>query len=124
MAHKSKHSKFHLSIAVIIRLIIFALVVFGSINYLSSQNKSPLVLGENTEIKPIFDTFYQMIPSGSQEKINNLSSNQTVIFIQNKINQIKTETNGFPQKQIIEIKKAVVKEIYQNVMKSIDTSSK
>ncbi len=124
MAHHSKHDKFHFSFSLLIRLIIFFIVVYFAIIYFSSKQSPSLVLGEHIELKPVVDNLYQKLPPASQQQINHLSDTPVIKFINSKIDQLKTETNGFPQKQIADIKKAVINQIYQNVMKSIDNPAK
>ena len=67
----------------------------------------------------MLDNIYQQIPPQSRKNLENLSTNPTIISFQTKIKSLQVETNGFPQKQINDIKKAVINQIYQNVMKSL-----
>jgi hypothetical protein len=114
MLKKSK--SFHLSFQVILRLLIFSLVVYFSIIYLSGSNKPniPSVLGETTT--PLYDR----LPPASRSALENLSSSPAIIFVQNKIELLKVETADFPQKQIRDIQKAVINKLYSNIIKNID----
>ena len=124
MAQHSKHDKFHLSFAVIIRLVIFFIIAYFFITYFSTRQSPSVVLGDHIELKPVVDNLIQKLPPASQQQINNFSSNPAIKFINSKIDQLKIETNDFPQKQLTDIKKAVINQIYQNVMKSVDNPAK
>jgi len=129
---KKKHVKF--TFQSIIRLIIFSVIIFFVISYISDQKlNSPLnidqtisldekqsnfILGKTTEIG---NNIYQSIPKNSRQQLENLNQNPAVIFIQEKINLIKEQTQGFPQKQIKEIQKMVVDSIYKNTIRNIDS---
>ena len=96
-------------------MIIFIIIIFFTINYLSgSQPKiyitvPPNILGESIKY----------LPPQSQSTLNHLNTTPAFIFIKDKIDYLKDQTDGFPQKQITEIKKIIVEKIYQDVMKSI-----
>jgi hypothetical protein len=128
-----KHKKVHFTFRSFLRLIVFAVVVFLIISFISNQklnsnsnkltslNKekdSGSVLGKTTEIS---NNLYQQIPPQSRQQLENLNKSQAFIFIQDKINFIKENTNGFPQQQIKDIQKMVVKNLYENTMKNIDS---
>ncbi len=130
---KKKHTKF--TFQSFIRLVIFGIVVFLIISFISNQKinysknldknlsidekKSSFILGKTTEIG---NDIYQSIPPKSRQQLENLNTNPAMIFIQDNISYIKEQTKGFPQKQIKEIQKAVVKNIYDNTMKNIDSN--
>ena len=130
---KKKHPKF--TFQSLIRLIIFAVIVFFIISYISNQKlNSPInfdptvsldekqsnyILGKTTEIG---NNIYQSIPEKSREQLENLNQTPAVIFIQEKINMIKDQTNGFPQKQIKELQKMMLNNLYENSMRSIDAN--
>ena len=86
---------------------------------MSTSSSRPAVLGEKIVLKPIVDSAYQKLPPKSRQQIENFSSLPAVNFFENKLAQLKEETNDFPQKQINDIKKAVVQKIYESVMKSL-----
>lgn len=129
---KKKHVKF--TFQSLIRLIIFSVVVFFIISYISGQKtdsfqtldstlsidekQSNFILGKTTEIR---NDIYESIPPKSREQLENLNQTPAIIFIQEKINLIKEQSQGFPQKQIKEIQKMVVKNIYENTVRNIDS---
>jgi len=109
---KSKHSSFHLSFQVILRLLIFSLVVYFSILYFS-QGKTNL---PTISLPPLIN----FLPPSSQQTLYNLSSTPQAVFLQQKIDLLKSETADFPQKQIRDIQKAVVNKLYSNIIQNID----
>jgi hypothetical protein len=110
---KSKHHQ-EFTIATFVRLIIFAIVIFFLINYFSgSSNQS--VLGDSTiNLSPYTEQITNLLPEKSRQALQNLPTSSVVTYIQQ-------QSAGFPQKQIKEIKKAVIKDIYDKILKSIDT---
>ena len=118
----------------LIRLIIFSVIIFFLISYVSGQKlnspqiidptisldekQSNFILGKTTEIS---NNIYQSIPENSRKQLENLNQTPAVIFIQEKINLIKEQSQGFPQKQIKEIQKMVVKSVYENTVRNIDS---
>jgi len=129
---KKKHTKF--TFRSFIRLVIFGVIIFFLISLISNQRlnsltkldptlsldeeQSNFVLGKTTEIG---NTIYQSIPENSRKQLENLNQSQAVIFVQKKINDIKEASDGFPQKQIKEIQKMIIDNIYQNTLRSIDS---
>lgn len=123
VADSLKKKKFHLTPKVILRVIIFALIIYLSINLLSKPGGSPSVLGEqssNPFLKEYFDKAYSALPPDSRSALENYSSSPQAIFIEEKINILKQETANFPQKQIKEIQKDIVDQIYSNIIKNIE----
>ena len=126
MSHSSfkKDKKIKVTPKVIIRLIIFFVVVyfliiiFSSNNqtFYSSQSDNPTFF--TNEIK--IDSWYKKIPLENRQKIENLGQSPAVKFIQEKFDYLKQESQYFPQKQIKEIKKMVIDNIYHDMMNNID----
>ena len=126
MRHSSfkKDKKFKVTPKVIIRLVIFCVIVYFLIiilssnnqNFYSSQSDDPTVF--TNEIK--IDSWYQKIPLENRQKIENLGQSSAVKFVQEKFNYLKQESQYFPEKQIKEIKKMVIQNIYHDMMNNID----
>jgi len=95
-------------------MIIFSLVIYFSINYLSNS-KSNL----NVPIPNVLGETVKYLPPQSQNTLQHLDSSPVVKFVQDKLGALQQMSGDFPQKQITEIKKMVVEKIYQNVMNSI-----
>lgn len=126
MAHKLKEKNSHIGLQAIIRVIIFLVLVLLLINFLAQKaslnQKSavPSVLGDQT-LKPYSDWVLQQLPPQSQETLKNLPENPAIIQIQGKINDFRTQyLDGFPDKQIKEIQKAVVKDVSNRIIENID----
>jgi hypothetical protein len=129
---KKKHTKF--TFQSLIRLVIFSIILFFIISSVSGQKiNSPdvidptlsvnekefgFILGKTTEIG---NDIYQKIPLKSRQQLENINQNPAVIFIQGKIDLIKEQSQGFPQKQIKEIQKTIIKNIYENTVRNIDS---
>lgn len=130
---KKKHTRF--TFQSLIRLVIFSIILFFVISFISGQkinspkvidptlfteeSESDYILGKTTEIG---NNIYQKIPPKSREQLENLNQNPTIILIQEKINLIKEQSQGFPQKQIKEIQKMVIKNLYENTIRNIDSN--
>lgn len=129
---KKKHTRF--TFQSFIRLVIFAVVVFLIISFVSGkklnstqiidktlsidEQKTGFVLGKTTEIT---NNIYQSIPQKSREQLENFNTSSTMIFVQDKINFVKEQTKDFPQKQIKEIQKIVAKSVYENTIRNIES---
>ena len=96
-------------------MVIFSVLVYFSIIYLSNSRSQI-----NIPAPDILGTTVKYLPPQSQTTLKNLNTSPAFVYIQGKINYLKGQTNGFPQKQITDIKKMVVEKIYQNVMNSLE----
>jgi hypothetical protein len=130
---KKKHSKF--TFQSLIRLVIFAILIFFLISFVSGQKinspkiiddtlsidekESNFILGKTTEIS---NNIYQAIPENSRQQLENINQTPAMIFVQEKINYIKEQSQGFPQKQIKEIQKMIAKSIYENAVRNIESN--
>ncbi|HOZ80664.1 MAG TPA: hypothetical protein PK370_00390 [Candidatus Woesebacteria bacterium] len=109
-----KQKQFKFSFAVLLRLIIFGLFLIISINYLSHNQTN--VLGDSTlniDLSPY-------LPKDISNKFQDFQKTPVFHNYETIRDQVQTQLNGFPQKQIKEIKKEIVKSIYQDIIKSID----
>jgi len=100
-------------------MIIFITLVYFAVNYFSRSHHQivlpiPNVLGETVNY----------LPPQSRDTLKNLQTFPVIIFIQGKLDLVKNISVDFPQKQITELKKMVVQNIYQNIMKSIENPKK
>ena len=124
MSIKSKKKEFKFTFGIFIRLVVFIIVTFFCITSLSNniENKKTSVLGDNIQTKiPLnIDPVYNLLPEDSKKQINILKSATTSAFFQDKIEMLKEQAAGFPQKQIVEIQKQVVTKIYDNIINSIE----
>ena len=125
MTIKAKKKKYKFTFGTFIRLVIFSVIAFFCIKFLSSNVdiKRTSVLGEKTigSTMPVnLDPVYNLLPEDSKQQLNFFKSASTSAFIQEKIEMLKTEAAGFPDKQIKEIQKQVITNIYDNIINSIE----
>lgn len=120
----SKKKEFHFTFGVFLRLLIFFLIIYFSINYFASSKNnlsSPsidttLAIDEQTKnnlLPNFFQNIYGKLPESSRYQIEHLKENSTIVYLQNQL-------DGFPQKQIKEIQKMIVKNVSDNIIKNID----
>ena len=119
-----KKKQFHFTFGVFIRLLIFFVIIYFSINYFSSQNKpidietfdTTLTIDESTKnnlLPKFLQNIYGKLPENSRYQIEHIKENQTVLYLQNQL-------NGFPGKQIKELQKLIVKNVSDTIIKNID----
>jgi hypothetical protein len=120
----TKKKEFHFTFGVFLRLLIFSLIIYFSINYFISQKNNSfsfpidntLAIDEETKnnfLPKIWQNIYSKLPENSRYQIEHLNQNPTIFYLQNQL-------NGFPQKQIKEIQKMIVKNVSDNIIKNID----
>lgn len=119
-----KKKKFKITPQVILRLFLFAAIMYLSINYFSS-NKNILSKTDSTTLgseipSNVLGAMYQQLPPQSRNTIENFSSLPQVKFIQDKITQLKSQTSDFPQKQITEIQKNIVQSVLKNYLSNLE----
>ncbi len=107
MSLKSKRKEFHFNLGVLFRWIIFVLIIYFSINYLSNNYSSTNLSNYSTNLN---------IAGVSTEP---LVKNATSVF-----EKYKVEAFSFINNQFIDIKKQVVTKIYDEVIKSIENTTK
>lgn len=124
MPKKAKTQK--ITFGSIIRLTIFGVIVFFLINWFSQQ-QSPntlssdptLFIGETVQSNVLGD-MYSKLPEDSRHQLENFNQTQLGKIFSNSSEFIKSKLNGFPQKQIKEIKKSIIKNISDDMIKNID----
>lgn len=112
MSLKTKKKPFRFTFKVALRWVIFSAIIYFLIIYFSSQKPNYKI--------PKINVSYFFKEETQKTFIENFNKNPTVIFIQEKFNEIKGQTQYFPQNQIKEIKKMVITNVYQDMMKNID----
>ncbi len=127
---KIKKEDYHFGFQTIFRLAIFSLVVYFLVVFLSSSSASPIpaILGDTinlptSDLNQIGHKLYQTLPQSSRQEIEKLPSNPVIINLQHKLDQLKVQSEGFPQKQITEIKKQLLKNIYQDLINNLDSKN-
>lgn len=109
----------------IIRLSIFLVIIFFSIKLLSQQknpinNTDPtLFVGEESGGK-ILGEIYSKLPQDSRYQVEHFNDTFLGKLYQDSRNYIVSQLNGFPQKQIKEFKKQIIKNISDDLIENID----
>jgi len=125
MSKKSKPQR--ITFKSVLRLAIFLVIVFLLISWFS-QNQSPklstndptVFIGETVSSSNVLGAMYSKLPEDSRNQLENFNDSTVGKFITNTTKQIQNSLDGFPQKQIKEIKKAVIKNISDDMIKNID----
>ncbi|MBP9817654.1 hypothetical protein KBC75_02755 [Candidatus Shapirobacteria bacterium] len=110
----------------LIRLIIFGVLIYFLVVYLASNTphktktqSDPTVLG--TEVTNLSQKAYQSLPQKSRDALQNLPSSPVIIQAQANLNKLGGISAELPNKIIIEVKKVIVKSIYDNIMKDLES---
>ncbi len=128
MAKKKHEQQFKFSSANIIRLAIFSVVIYFLINFLSAQDQSS-VLSSTDSIGSTPDTLggmvaqidiTQYLPDYLSQRLTDLPKSSAIIYLQDQLNKYSSELNGFPQKQINDLKLQIINQLYQDAVKSIN----
>jgi hypothetical protein len=113
MPKKTKSQK--ITFKSIVRSIIFIVIIYFSIIWLSNQKQlnsnisdPTIVLGEHTSNTLLLD-LYQKLPADSRYQLEHLNQTKLGLWVQD-----------FPSRQIKEIQKAVVKNVSDGIIKNID----
>lgn len=121
-----KEKKFHFTFKVFIRLLIFTLIIYFSINWFSSQKKINLnsddittLVDEETK-KNFFDNLYQRLPEHSRYQLEHFHETKIAVFFREKFQFIQNQLNGFPGRQIKELQKSIIKNVSENMIENID----
>jgi hypothetical protein len=132
--HKTKKDNFKFTFQTFLRLLLFFVFFYFLVSYLSTAKPKltidpTLSFDETANIQtPIYiqNTFYSLyglIPEKSRQTLENLNQNSVIINLQNQLAYLKGQTNGFPQKQITDIEKMIVKNVYDNMIKNIENKN-
>ena len=121
-----KEKKFHFTFKNFIRLLIFTLIIYFSINWFSN-NQKPSVLGDiDTTLLDVENknnlapNLYQKLPESSRYQIEHFNETKIGVFFQDKFSFLQSQLNGFPTRQIKEIQKSVIKNVSDDIIKNID----
>ena len=91
-----------------------------NINHKQSQN-DPTVLGQqNQEQTDFFNNLYFSLPEKDRQKLENFHQFPPYLYLEKQYSYLLNQLDGFPQKQLNQIKKDIVQSIYQDLMKNID----
>lgn len=104
VSKKLKHREFHFSLGVLFRWVIFALIIYFSINYLSKNSSST------------------HLPHYSTTNLNilGISTEPVIIKATETFENYKKQVVNFFNEQIVDLKKQIVTKVYDDVIKSIE----
>lgn len=134
MAQKVKQTA-NFNLKTLIRLVLFFLFMYLSIFYFSRYTNQPealndpTVLGEEIKsspdinLKPFFDQAYQSLPPDSRQKLENINQTPVIIYTQEKLQYLKDQIKDFPRRQINQLKKEIIQNVYQDLMEDVETDS-
>lgn len=108
MSKKLKHREFHFNLGVLFRWIIFVLIIYFSINYLSNNSSSTHLLNYPT----------------NNLNILGINSEPVIIKAQETFEDYKKQAINYINDQFIDIKKQIVTKVYEEIIKSIDNTKK
>ncbi|OGL52268.1 hypothetical protein A3K55_00675 [Candidatus Shapirobacteria bacterium RBG_13_44_7] len=119
MSPKFKKAKFSFTFRHLFRLLIFIAIYYFLLTYLSGKTQTSLNL-PLPSFDQIGNSLYQQIPPKSRQQLENFNQSPPALFIQDKIDFIKTETQDFPQKQIKDFQKWLVSSLAQELLDKIE----
>lgn len=109
------------------RLIIFLIIFFFLISWFSQNQPNKILDDHPTKFidqivssPDILGVMYSKLPKDSRSKLENFNQLEIGKFISNTSETIRINLEGFPQKQIKEIKKAIIRSISDDMIRSID----
>lgn len=148
MGKKNKKKEASFNIQTLIRIIIFAALVYFLIAFFLKQQESEKnlvskkVLGEKSsdptllkteEKKPnefgkrIIETansVYNLVPESNRKQIENINQTPFILSISKKIGEIQEQGQKSFDIQIKNFKKEIAKRVYDQVVKNIDSETK
>ncbi|MCX6726925.1 MAG: hypothetical protein NTY75_03875 [Candidatus Shapirobacteria bacterium] len=125
MSHKSKDNEFHFSVQMLFRWFIFAAAIFLIYTYVSNGQAhilgdSTITLQEQLNLQPAIDNLISRLPPPSQSALKNLNNLPIVTSVQDKINHINQNLNGFPDKQFKQLLRFLIVTFSDSLLKSVD----
>ena len=120
MSKKDKHQR--VTFRSIIRLIIFLILVWIIITFINQQivNKKPVINDPTVAVDEVSNESNGDVLGEMYSQIPENNRHQLEIFLNNSSQFIQQKLNGFPQKQIKEIKKAIIKNVSDEMIQNID----
>jgi hypothetical protein len=124
MSKKDKYQE--VTLKSIFRLVIFLLLAWVIISFLSQQSQlkqninDPTISLEEALNNNVLGEMYSKLPPDSRNQIENFNQTEVGKYFDNSLKYVQEKLNGFPQKQIKEIKKAIIKNISDDMIKNIE----
>lgn len=126
-----KGEPFKLSLQHIIRTALFLFIIFGVISLVSQAPKKDIIdptiskeenQSNNNNLATFFSNTFENLPDSTKEKILGVTDTKMAKNIQSFFDTIKKEIPNFPQKQINDLKKSIISNIYKDIMKGLENN--
>lgn len=107
------------------RWLIFIIVIFLVYSYISNSRAhilgdSTITLQEQLNLQPTIDNLISQLPPQSQSTLKNLNSLPIVLSVQDKVNLINQNLDGFPDKQVKQFLRFLIVTFSDSLLKSVD----
>ena len=118
MSRKIKRKDFHPGLSHYFRWLVFGIICYFSITYLSTKtNNPPLILGETTtnieslNLKAVTNNLAEKIDPQKKMQLDQITAS---------INTFVTNIPSFIDQQVIKFKKDIITQVYQDLIKNIE----
>ncbi len=127
MSKKDKVQK--ITFKSIVRLAIFSVLIYFTISFLDQKNSNKAILNDPTvafdEVNQplgenVLGEMYSALPEDSRNQLENFNETETGKFFSNSLKYLQEKLDGFPQKQIKEIKKGLIKNVSEEMIRQVE----
>lgn len=109
--------KFHFGWQHLFRIVIFIVIYFLLINFLSTTS-SPVIPNANLVLPDVT----QMLPQESRQQLSQVSRHPVVTFVQDKIGLLNQQLQDFPQSQIKQFQLWLVKSVSNQLINNLENN--
>lgn len=121
MGKKSKKKEVKFTLQTLIRIIIFAILIYFLIFFFSSNQRKNITEDKSdSKVLGTFNSIYNSIPEQSRYQIENIDKLPFVVSVSEKISEIQQQGQKSLDTQIKNLKKEIAKRVYNQVVKNID----
>jgi len=126
MVEKPKKQK--ITFKSLLRLTIFLVLVYFLISFLDQQKQNQLKNDPKLSFDEIDESLagdvlgdvYSKLPQDSRDQLENFDQTEIAKFFNSSTQYIQEKLDGFPQKQIKEIKKNIIKNISEEMIRQVE----
>ena len=112
----------------LLRLTIFLVLVYFLISFLDQQKQNQLKNDPKLSFDEIDESLagdvlgdvYSKLPQDSRDQLENFDQTEIAKFFNSSTQYIQEKLDGFPQKQIKEIKKNIIKNISEEMIRQVE----
>lgn len=121
MGKKSKKKEVKFTLQTLIRIIIFAILIYFLVLFFSSNQRKNITEDKSdSKVLGTFNSIYNSIPEQSRYQIENIDKLPFIVSVSQKIGEIQQQSQKSLDTQIKNFKKEVAKRVYNQVVKNID----